>query len=48
MFPFAITCCNTYVLKPSERVPGATDLLLKLTQEIGLPKGVLNVIQGGF
>ena len=48
MFPFAITCGNTFVLKPSERVPGATDLLLKLTQEIGLHNGVFNVVQGGF
>lgn len=48
MFPFAITCGNTFVLKPSERVPGLTEMLLKLTQEIGLPKGVLNVVQGGF
>lgn len=48
MFPFAITCGNTYVLKPSERVAGATDYLAKLLQEINLPKGVVNVVQGGF
>jgi malonate-semialdehyde dehydrogenase (acetylating)/methylmalonate-semialdehyde dehydrogenase len=48
MFPLAITCGNTFVLKPSERVAGATDHLVRLTQEIGLPKGVFNVVQGGF
>jgi malonate-semialdehyde dehydrogenase (acetylating)/methylmalonate-semialdehyde dehydrogenase len=48
MFPFAITCGNTYVLKPSERVAGAADHLAKLLQEINLPKGVVNVVQGGF
>lgn len=48
MFPLAITCGNTFVLKPSERVSGSVDYLCKLTQEIGLPKGVFNVIQGGF
>lgn len=48
MFPIAITCGNTFVLKPSEKVAGATDHLMKLIQEINLPKGVLNVVQGGF
>lgn len=48
MFPFAITCGNTFVLKPSERVAGTTNHILKLLQEINLPKGVVNVVQGGF
>jgi len=48
MFPLAITCGNTFVLKPSERVAGAVDHLAKLTKEINLPKGVFNVVQGGF
>jgi len=48
MFPFAMTCGNTFVLKPSERVAGAADHLTKLIQEINLPKGVFNVVQGGF
>ena len=48
MFPLAITCGNTFVLKPSEKVAGATDHICKLVKEIGLPKGVLNVVQGGF
>lgn len=48
MFPLAITCGNTFVLKPSEKVPGAMEHMCKLLQEINLPKGVLNVVQGGF
>jgi malonate-semialdehyde dehydrogenase (acetylating) / methylmalonate-semialdehyde dehydrogenase len=48
MFPIAITCGNTFVLKPSERVPGATMHLVKLMEEINMPKGVFNVIHGGF
>jgi malonate-semialdehyde dehydrogenase (acetylating)/methylmalonate-semialdehyde dehydrogenase len=46
MFPLAIACGNTYVLKPSERVPGASMFLVKLAQEAGVPNGVLNVIHG--
>ena len=46
MFPLAIVCGNTYILKPSERVPGAAMLLAKLIQDAGLPDGVLNVIHG--
>jgi malonate-semialdehyde dehydrogenase (acetylating)/methylmalonate-semialdehyde dehydrogenase len=46
MFPLAIACGNTYVLKPSERDPGAAMLLVKLAQEAGVPNGVLNVIHG--
>ena len=48
MFPLAITCGNTFVLKPSERVPGTVMHMIKLLEEINLPKGVFNVIQGGF
>jgi len=47
MFPYAITCGNTMVLKPSEKVPGATDQLIRLCNQIGIPKGVINVVQGG-
>lgn len=46
MFPLAITCGNTYVLKPSERDPGASMILARLAQEAGVPDGVLNVIHG--
>jgi malonate-semialdehyde dehydrogenase (acetylating)/methylmalonate-semialdehyde dehydrogenase len=46
MFPMAIACGNTYVLKPSERDPGASMILAKLAEEAGFPKGTLNVIHG--
>jgi malonate-semialdehyde dehydrogenase (acetylating)/methylmalonate-semialdehyde dehydrogenase len=46
MFPLAIACGNTFVLKPSERDPSASLLLARLLQEAGLPPGVLNVVQG--
>jgi len=47
MFPVAITCGNTYVLKPSERTPTAAMMLAELLKEAGLPDGVLNVVHGG-
>jgi len=47
MFPVAITCGNTYILKPSERTPTAAMQLAQLAQEAGLPNGVLNVVHGG-
>lgn len=46
MFPVAIVCGNTYVIKPSERDPGACMMLLKMAQDSGLPDGVVNVIHG--
>lgn len=46
MFPIAITCGNTFVLKPSEKVPGAAMMLTDLMHQSGLPPGVLNVVQG--
>jgi malonate-semialdehyde dehydrogenase (acetylating)/methylmalonate-semialdehyde dehydrogenase len=46
MFPLAVVCGNTYIMKPSERVPSTTMLLAKLAQDAGLPDGVLNVIHG--
>ena len=46
MFPMAIACGNTFVLKPSERDPSASVLLADLFAEAGLPDGVLNVIHG--
>ncbi len=46
MFPLAIACGNTFVLKPSERDPSTSLKLAQLTEEAGLPKGVLNVVQG--
>lgn len=47
MFPLALACGNTFVLKPSEKVPLSALLLIKLLEEAGLPKGVLNVVHGG-
>uniref|UniRef100_A0A1I8PJ02 Probable methylmalonate-semialdehyde/malonate-semialdehyde dehydrogenase [acylating], mitochondrial n=1 Tax=Stomoxys calcitrans TaxID=35570 RepID=A0A1I8PJ02_STOCA len=46
MFPVAITCGNTMLLKPSERVPGSTMMLMELLNEAGCPPGVVNVIHG--
>ncbi|MES2017751.1 MAG: CoA-acylating methylmalonate-semialdehyde dehydrogenase [Pseudomonadota bacterium] len=46
MWPLAIACGNTFVLKPSERVPSSTLLIAQLALEAGLPPGVLNVVNG--
>jgi malonate-semialdehyde dehydrogenase (acetylating)/methylmalonate-semialdehyde dehydrogenase len=46
MFPVAIACGNTFVLKPSERDPSPSLLLAELLERAGLPPGVLNVVQG--
>jgi malonate-semialdehyde dehydrogenase (acetylating)/methylmalonate-semialdehyde dehydrogenase len=46
MFPIALACGNTFVLKPSERDPAAAVLLAQLASEAGLPAGVLNVVHG--
>jgi malonate-semialdehyde dehydrogenase (acetylating)/methylmalonate-semialdehyde dehydrogenase len=47
MFPLSIVCGNTYILKPSERVAGAAMMLAEMLKEIGLPKGVFNMVHGG-
>ena len=46
MFPVAIACGNTFVLKPSERVPRSSVRLLELVYEAGLPAGVMNLVHG--
>jgi len=46
MFPVAIACGNTFVLKPSERDPSASMLIAELWQQAGLPDGVFNVVHG--
>jgi len=46
MHPVAIACGNTFVLKPSERDPGASDLVAQLWTRAGLPDGVFNVVHG--
>ena len=46
MFPVAIACGNTFVLKPSERDPSASLFMADLLKQAGLPDGVFNVVQG--
>jgi len=46
MFPMAIACGNTFVLKPSEKDPSASILLAQLLKDAGLPDGVFNVVNG--
>src|SRR2546421_6249665 len=46
MFPLAIACGNTFILKPSEKVPSASIRMAELFKQAGLPDGVLNVIHG--
>lgn len=47
MFPMAVACGNTFILKPSERDPAAPQLALELFHQAGLPKGVMNIVNGG-
>ena len=46
MIPMALVCGNTFILKPSERDPGASMLLAKLIKQAGVPDGVFNVVHG--
>lgn len=46
MFPVGVVTGNTYILKPSEKDPGASMILARLAKEAGLPDGVLNIIHG--
>lgn len=46
-WPFAIAAGNTFVLKPSERVPLTQVRIMDLIAEAGMPKGVINIVQGG-
>ncbi|EJS76863.1 CoA-acylating methylmalonate-semialdehyde dehydrogenase [Bacillus cereus] len=46
MFPLAIACGNTFVLKPSERTPLLANRIAELFKEAGLPDGVLNIVHG--
>ena len=47
MFPNAIACGNTFILKPSDRNPSAPEFIIKLMNEAGFSKGVVNLINGG-
>lgn len=44
--PYAIACGNTYIIKPSEKVPMTMQLIFRLIDQIGLPKGVINLVNG--
>jgi malonate-semialdehyde dehydrogenase (acetylating)/methylmalonate-semialdehyde dehydrogenase len=46
MFPMAIACGNTFVLKPSDKVPRTSVRLVELTYQAGLPAGVVNLVHG--
>jgi len=46
MFPLAIVCGNTFILKPSERDPSSALYIAQLLKEAGLPDGVMNVVNG--
>ncbi|HXV23682.1 MAG TPA: CoA-acylating methylmalonate-semialdehyde dehydrogenase [Alphaproteobacteria bacterium] len=46
MFPIAVACGNTFILKPSERDPSAPLFIAELLREAGAPEGVLNVVNG--
>ncbi len=46
MFPVAIACGNCFILKPSERDPGASILIAELLKKAGLPDGVFNIVHG--
>src|SRR5262249_54338188 len=47
MFPVALACGNTFVLKPSEKVPLSAVRMAELLAECGLPTGVFNIVHGG-
>jgi malonate-semialdehyde dehydrogenase (acetylating) / methylmalonate-semialdehyde dehydrogenase len=46
MFPVALVCGNTFILKPSEKDPSASIAMAELLKEAGLPEGVFNVVHG--
>ena len=45
--PYAIACGNTFVIKPSEKVPLTMEKVFRLIEQIGLPAGVINLVHGG-
>src|SRR3984885_2970379 len=47
MYPIALVSGNTFVLKPSEKVPLTAIKIVKLLEQAGLPKGVVNIVHGG-
>jgi len=47
MLPIAVGTGNAFILKPSEKVPGASQMIVKLASEAGLPDGICNILHGG-
>ncbi len=47
MYPVALVCGNTFILKPSEKVPLSSMLIAEYLLEAGLPEGVFNIVHGG-
>ena len=47
MYPVALACGNTFVLKPSEKVPLTAIMIARLLQQAGIPRGVFNLLHGG-
>jgi len=47
MYPVALACGNTFVLKPSEKVPLTAMMIARLLEQAGLPRGVFNIVHGG-
>ena len=45
--PYALACGNTYILKPSERVPLTMQRMFELIEQCGFPPGVVNMVKGG-
>jgi malonate-semialdehyde dehydrogenase (acetylating)/methylmalonate-semialdehyde dehydrogenase len=45
--PYALACGNSYIIKPSEKVPLTMTKIVRLMEQLDLPKGVLNLVQGG-
>jgi malonate-semialdehyde dehydrogenase (acetylating)/methylmalonate-semialdehyde dehydrogenase len=45
--PYALACGNTFIMKPSEKVPLTMQLIFKLIEQVGFPKGVINLVNGG-
>jgi len=44
--PYVLACGNTYLIKPSEKVPMTMQLVFRLVEQLGLPKGVINLVNG--
>ncbi|MCY0150139.1 CoA-acylating methylmalonate-semialdehyde dehydrogenase [Hoeflea sp. G2-23] len=47
MFPMALACGNTFILKPSEKTPSAANMIAQMLAEAGVPEGVFSVLHGG-